>query len=119
MAKKSMIADVLGWTPPPVTKEEALSPYTPYAWQRDGFDGKGGGEPPSEYDLDRIVYPHDAGPIEEAQDRMSQDRRNQTEVYRDEALQRSRNFDITEGNFTGADPGPPSAFGPSNEKKGE
>lgn len=114
MAKKSIVTDVFAWVPPPVTKEEALNPYTPGSWQRDGFDGKGGGEPPSEYQLDQIVYPHDQGPIEAAQNRESAKREADAEKFRDEALQRSRNFDISEDNFTGENPGSPSSY-----KKGD
>lgn len=115
MAKKArIITDLTAWVPPPVTKEEALNPYVEGAWQRDGFDGHGGGEPPSEYALDRMVYPHDYGPRESAQLKQDNERRMQAEEFRHEALERSRQFDITPEQATGEVPGPPSSY-----KKGD
>jgi hypothetical protein len=101
--------------PPPISKEEALGGRVSFWEPPDGFDGKGGGEAPSEFDLDRMVYPHDCGPMEQAEyERMSK-RDADKEAYQEEALQRSRQFTITEDALTGTDPGPPSAFG----KKGD
>lgn len=108
MAKVKTLPQPAIWVDPPVTKEEALNPgrwYEPPA----GFQGTGS-SPPSDCDLDKIVYPRDVGPSEGEAAARAYDREQQAEKFRDERLQRSRRFDITEGNLTGENPGPPSSF---------
>lgn len=112
MAKKKAMPMMDIWVEPPVTKEEALNP-SPHGWYAPplGYQGNGGDGPPSDCDLDRMVYPRDVGPMEKAANDRAHDREMQAEKFRAERLARSRDFSISEGNITGEDPGPPSSFG--------
>lgn len=95
MPKRVTIQQII-FEPPPVTKEEALAPRSSYYEPPDGYDGHGGGEAPSEFDLDRMVYPHDRSSMEIEIDNRQADREAQAEVFREDALRRSRQFDTGE-----------------------
>ncbi len=91
----------LQWEEPPVTKEEALNPWhAPNgAYTPDGFDG--GAELPDDLYVDRLVYPHAAGPDEKASMAREHDRHMQAEKIRGEAFERSRSFDLDEDEVLG------------------
>lgn len=111
MAKKIKVMEPPPiWVEPPVTKEEALNPPAPSGgWQPDGFDG--GSELPADLDIDRLIFPHDEGPLEKAANERQAKREAEAEVFQKERFDRSREFRIDQGNVTGQNPGPPSSFG--------
>lgn len=104
----AVLGQPVPWVEPPVTKEEALRRDVPGTWIPDGFDG--GSELPDDCDIDRMVYPHDEGPMERAARERQAKRDADTEGFREEAERKSREFRISEGSVTGENPGPPSNF---------
>lgn len=104
-----MVAPSTIWVEPPVTKEEALNPPAPSGgWQPDGYDG--GAELPDDLDIDRMLYPHDEGPVEKEGRERREKRDAEAESFRKQRFQESREFEIKAENVTGEDPGPPSMF---------
>lgn len=112
MAKRRVIVmpSPIEWVEPPVTKEDALNRGPLGTWERDGYDGVGGGQLPSEFALNEMVWPHKAGPEEQRRLDRSAKRQAEGDVFRDEALSESRDFKIDVGNLTGQDPGPPDPY---------
>ena len=90
MAKKNGYA-ALVWEPPPVTREEALTPETT-PWMD------------TEQELNELIFPAPLVPLSEWE-KVQADREQQKKVFKEEEWQRSRNFDVDIGNVTGQDPG--------------
>jgi len=93
------MAQPIEWVEPPVTKEEALNQNAPGLYQPDGYDG--GGELPDDFDIDRMIYPHDEGPEERKNRERRAKRKADIQAFKKEAFQESREFELNKGSPLG------------------